>query len=69
MSRSAGADVTLRRQAGRIPEFRDVEEQPDGTWTAVHNATGETITAETFERLERVQAPMVRLAHALRGAS
>ncbi|TMR88121.1 hypothetical protein [Nonomuraea basaltis] len=74
-SRPADDDVTRGRQAEsaehapRIPEFRGVERRPDGTWTAIHKATGEPITATTFEQLERVEAPMVRLAHALWGSS
>jgi hypothetical protein len=47
-----------------IPGFRDVEQKPDGTWTAVHKASGEVITAPTFEHLERVEAPVVRLTYA-----
>ena len=46
-----------------IPEFHDVEQGPDGAWRAVHRS-GDIITAPTFEHLERVEAPIVRLAHA-----
>lgn len=51
-----------------IPEFRDVQQRPDGTWTAVHTATGDVITAPTFEHLERVEAPRVRLLNAWHAA-
>ncbi|WP_327580890.1 hypothetical protein OHA25_33390 [Nonomuraea sp. NBC_00507] len=70
-SRSAGgAAVTRRRQTEhRIVGFRDVEQLPNETWTAVHKASGTVITAPSFEALERVEAPMVRIAYAWRRAS
>ncbi|TDD10455.1 hypothetical protein [Nonomuraea diastatica] len=69
-SRPAGPDtVTGCRPAVEIPEFRDIEQLPDGSWTAVHKPSGEVITAPDFEQLERVEAPMVRLAYARQRAS
>ncbi|TMR90368.1 hypothetical protein [Nonomuraea basaltis] len=71
-SRSAGGvAVTRRRQTGppEIPEFRDVTNLPDGTWTAVHKASGDVITAASFDALEGVEAPQVRLLHAWRRSS
>jgi hypothetical protein len=57
--------VTRRRQAIYIPEFRDIEELPDGTWTAMHEG-GKVIKAPTLRRLEYVEAPATRIAYALR---
>jgi hypothetical protein len=66
-SRSADGDVTRRRQTEpEIPGFRNVEQLPDGSWRAVHVGSSETITADTFEHLERVEAPIVRIAHGWR---
>ncbi|MBT2232193.1 hypothetical protein [Nonomuraea sp. NEAU-A123] len=45
-----------------VPEFRDVEQRPDGTWTAVHYS-GKVITAPTRQRLEYIEAPTVRILH------
>ncbi|MET7334279.1 hypothetical protein [Nonomuraea sp. NPDC005650] len=69
MSRPADADVTRRRPAVEIPGFRNVSQQGDGTWTAVHVASGEPISAPTLERLETIEAPIVRLTHGWRGVS
>ncbi|MFF0862334.1 hypothetical protein ACFYUV_11320 [Nonomuraea sp. NPDC003560] len=66
-SRPVGPDtVTGCRPAVEVPGFRHVEQRPDGSWTAVHRASGEVIEASTFERLERIEAPIVRLAHGWR---
>ncbi|MEO3803282.1 hypothetical protein [Nonomuraea sp. B1E8] len=66
-SRPVGPDtVTGCRPAVEIPEFRDVEQMPDGSWRAVHKPSGEVIAAPGFEHLERVDAPMVRLAYGWR---
>ncbi|MEQ4724049.1 hypothetical protein [Nonomuraea sp. B19D2] len=64
-SRSASGDVTRRWQTEhRIVGFRDVEQLADGSWSAVHKSTGQTVTAPTFEQLEKVEAPMTRILHA-----
>jgi hypothetical protein len=48
-----------------IPEF-DVTHNDDGTFTAVHKTTGETVTAVTAAELER-KAIAKRIAISLRG--
>lgn len=63
-----GADGE-RSKPPEIPEFRDVEHRPDGSWTAVHKPTGEVITAADFYRLERIEAPATRIAYTLRRTS
>ncbi|WP_431920454.1 hypothetical protein [Nonomuraea jabiensis] len=63
------APDTTARPAVEVPGFRDVSQQADGTWRAVHVASGEPISAPTLERLETVEAPIVRLTHGWRAAS
>ncbi|RVX43020.1 hypothetical protein EDD27_5687 [Nonomuraea polychroma] len=60
-SRPAGGDVTRHRQAVYVPEFRDVEQMPDGSWSAVHHS-GQEVTAPTLRNLVYVVAPAVRIA-------
>lgn len=67
-SRSAGgATVTRRRQTEppEIPEFRDIEQLPDGRWRAVHDG-GTVVTAPTLRWLEYVTAPAARITDGLR---
>jgi hypothetical protein len=69
-SRPAGPDtVTGCRPAVEIPEFRDVEKRPDGSWRAVHKLSDEVIAADTFYHLESIEAPAQRLAYGLRSRS
>lgn len=56
-----------QRAAPWIPEFRDVVQQPDGTWTAVHES-GQAATAPDLRRLVFVAAPAVRILLAWRRA-
>lgn len=56
--------MTQDRPPREIPEFRDIEQRDDGSWTAVHATTGVGISAPTFEDLDRVQAPLQRIANA-----
>lgn len=80
-SRSAGGDVavTRRRQTVddapasaenvahlEIVEFHNVHRRDDGMWTATHFGSGAVIEASTFELLEMVEAPIVRIAFSLR---
>ncbi|MFB4276020.1 hypothetical protein ACBJ59_12050 [Nonomuraea sp. MTCD27] len=58
-----------RKPAHEIPEFRDVEQLGDGSWRAVHTPTGEVIAADTFEWLERVEAPALRIAYSWKRTS
>ncbi|MGR6922533.1 hypothetical protein ACU635_50480 [[Actinomadura] parvosata] len=66
-SRPADGDVTRRRPAVEIPEFLDVKQQPDGTWTAVHES-GRRVTAQSFRHLVFVAAPAVRISRSWRCA-
>jgi hypothetical protein len=68
-SRPADGDVTRRRPVVQIPipEFRDVEQQPDGTWSALHES-GRRVTAPSFRYLVFVAAPAVRISRGWRCA-
>jgi len=48
-----------------LPEF-DVAVLDDGSYTATHRGTGETVTARTWERLAG-EAAALRIAISLRG--
>jgi hypothetical protein len=61
-----GVDGQPTPQPPEIPEFRDVEQLPDGSWRAIHKPSGETITAADFYRLERIEAPVVRISYSLK---
>ncbi|MFG1681447.1 hypothetical protein ACGFNP_14890 [Nonomuraea sp. NPDC049269] len=76
---SADGDVTRRRQTVEhapasaetaihleIVEFHDVHRRDDRMWTATHFGCGVVIDALTFELLEMVEAPIVRIAHSVR---
>lgn len=81
-SRSAGGDVTRRRQADHpaphpphtvqltpdreIVEFHDVHRRDDGLWTATHFRSGTVIEAGTFDDLATIEAPQVRILYAWR---
>jgi hypothetical protein len=51
-----------------IPEFRDVEQRPDGSWWARHDS-GREVTAVSYRHLAYVVAPAVRIAEGWRHAS
>ncbi|MFC4005812.1 hypothetical protein ACFOY2_01160 [Nonomuraea purpurea] len=48
--------MTLRRPAVELAEFINTQRYLDGSWSAVHEASGMVIAAATWARLELIAA-------------